>query len=176
MLEALSGLNFFLAVKKVLGGGLALGRLFRLFTQLGMDLGAHTGSAMNDNRGKSKRTSSGPSSSVASASPATSSSLGSGSETLDSCGASACSVPATRDENNEEMLIACCNLNSELVRSHVVTCRGNCRRVFATQMTCPGSPTPTPPRLYFLPALVMWGRVTRFVLYWMTLEVQYESG
>ena len=124
VLEALAGLNFFLAVNKVLGGSLALGRLFRLFTQLGMYLCAGTGSGTNRTRCKLKRTSSTSSSSAASASPATSSapssSWGSGSDTLDSSGASACSVPATRDEKSEEMLIACCNLNSELVRSHVV--------------------------------------------------------
>jgi hypothetical protein len=47
MLESPSGLNFFLAVEKVLGGSLALGRLLRLFTQLGMDLRAPPGSAIN---------------------------------------------------------------------------------------------------------------------------------
>ena len=52
MLEALAGLNFFLAVNKVLGGSLALGRLFRLFTQLGMDLCAGTGSGTNRTRNK----------------------------------------------------------------------------------------------------------------------------
>lgn len=38
MLETLPGLNFFLAVEKVLSGSLALGGLLRLFTQFGMDL------------------------------------------------------------------------------------------------------------------------------------------
>ena len=44
VLKTLSGLNFFLAVEEVLGGSLALGRLLRLFKQLGMDLRAHPGS------------------------------------------------------------------------------------------------------------------------------------
>jgi len=45
MLKTLSGLNFFLAVEEVLGSSLALGRLLRLFTQLGIDLRAHLVSA-----------------------------------------------------------------------------------------------------------------------------------
>jgi len=43
MLKTLSGLNFFLTVEEVLGGNLALGRLLRLFTQLGMELRAYPG-------------------------------------------------------------------------------------------------------------------------------------
>jgi hypothetical protein len=45
MLETLPGLNFFLAVVEVLGSSLALGRLLCFFTQLGVDLRAHLGSA-----------------------------------------------------------------------------------------------------------------------------------
>ena len=108
MLKTPSGLNFFLAMEEVLGGSFALGRLLRLFTQLGMDLRAHPGSATKTSlETKSKRTSSGSSSSsAASASLATSASWGSASDTLDSSGGtSACRVPATRDEKNEEMLI-----------------------------------------------------------------------
>ena len=106
VLKTFSGVNFFLAVEEVLGGSLALGRLLRLLTQLGMDLRARPGSGKKTSlEAKSRRTSSGSSSSsAASASPATSS-WGSASDTLDSSGASACRVPATRDEKNEEMLI-----------------------------------------------------------------------
>jgi hypothetical protein len=126
MLKTLSGVNFFLAVEEVLGGSLALGRLLRLFTQMGMDLQARPGSAKKTSlEAKSRRTSSGSSSSsAASASPATSS-WGSASDTLDSSGASACRVPATRDEKNEEMLIVTgrvfsSNSGLHLGPSHVV--------------------------------------------------------
>ena len=54
MLKTPSGLNFFFAVEEVLGGSLALGRRLRLFTQLGMDLRVHPGSAKNLTRGKVK--------------------------------------------------------------------------------------------------------------------------
>lgn len=56
MLESLSGLNFFLAVEKVMGGSLALGRFLRLFTQLGMDLHAHPCSASKFHSRQVKKT------------------------------------------------------------------------------------------------------------------------